>query len=108
VASSEEESAQRKLELEVRRSAEAKGLMENPLLVEALTNLRDVYTNHLIHSPVDKPQVREVARYRLEAITLFEQELRHILETGKMAAQSLAEEAEQRRVYEEDVKQGYG
>ena len=103
MALSEDETAQEKLAWEVRRGAEGKGLMENPLFVEAFTNLRAVYTSQLVNSPVEKPEIREVARFRLEALEFIEGELRHIVETGMLAGRSVDEAQEQQRIFEQDV-----
>ncbi len=98
----EAESEKSKLDFDMRKAAEAKALMENPLLVEAFTNLRQVYTGHLLHSPIDKPEYREIARYRLDAIDNFENELRHMLDTGTMAKSRLDDIVTQERSLAED------
>jgi len=76
-----------KYEIETRRAEEAKRVLENPLVQEAFANLEEVYMHALRYSPVDRSELREAARWRLEALELFRGELQHILDTGTIAVQ---------------------
>ena len=92
-----------RFELETSRSRGAKAILEDPLVVEAFANLEEVYMHALRYSPVDQPKLREAARWRLEALELFRNELRHVLDTGMIAVRQKESEDELGAWLAEDV-----
>jgi hypothetical protein len=78
----------------VLRAAAIKQLLESEILIEGFEKLRRLLTDKMIHSPLDKPQVREQARYQLEALGSVEVELKHVLETGKLIIKKEDDEKE--------------
>ncbi len=81
-----EEERTAKHEDEMLRGREAELLMNNPMLVEALSSIREGLEKVWRNSPIPDVEVREEAFRELKLLNLFETHLTKTMTTGKMAA----------------------
>jgi hypothetical protein len=88
-------------EREVIRGNQARDLLENPLMVEALTTIRDTIRAQWESSPARDLEGREKLWVMLKLLGNLEGHLKEVLETGKLAQiqvnqkQSLLDRAKQ-------------
>ena len=68
------------------RAAAAKRLLEDPLLVEALGNIRGAAIKAWESTSIDKQQEREVAWLTVKVVNRIEAELENIIADGMIAA----------------------
>lgn len=68
------------------RAAAAQRLLDDPLLVEALDNIRAAAITAWESTPIDKQQEREVAWLTVKIVNRFKAELGSIITDGKIAA----------------------
>jgi len=66
------------------RAIKAKQLFDDPMLKEAFITLEEGFMTQMAWSQVDDVKAREQARYKIEALRLVQQELKHVMESGKM------------------------
>lgn len=90
----EELDRQAAFELTTHRAEQATRILGEPLVVEAFANLEEVYMHALRFSDMSKPELREAARWRLEALQHFKNELRHVMDTGTIALKTRQQEDE--------------
>lgn len=67
------------------RGAKADALLRNPLLTEVLQTLRDSYISEWSQSDVVDKDKREQVFFLLHALTEFEDQLKSISQSGKLA-----------------------
>jgi hypothetical protein len=70
----------------VARAAQAKRLAEDPMMVEALANIRAAAIKAWEGTPIDKPQDREFAWLTVKVVNRIEVELQSIIDNGMIAA----------------------
>ena len=70
---------------ELRRADEAKRLLDNPLLKEAFTTIREELIKHLLNTRVAEETERDRLYITIKALDLVEQHIQSVLETGKLA-----------------------
>ena len=68
------------------RGAKADALLRNPLLTEVLQTLRDSYISEWSQSDVVDKDKREQVFFLLHALTAFEDQLKSISQSGKLAS----------------------
>ena len=68
------------------RAAAAKRLLEDPILVEALGNIRGAAIKAWESTGIDKQQDREVAWLTVKVVNRIEAELENIITDGMIAA----------------------
>lgn len=68
------------------RAAHAKRLVDDPLLTEALANIRHAATKAWEGTSIDKQQEREVAWLTVKIVNRIEAELQSIIDNGLIAA----------------------
>jgi signal transduction protein with GAF and PtsI domain len=85
-------------EVEIHRGHNARQLLENNLLNEALEKIEMHFTSKMVDSELSQSAVREEAYRMLCAVRMFNRHLTNIIETGKMAtvAQAQREELSER------------
>ncbi len=72
-------------ETEVRRGNQARELIEHPMMVEALTTIRNSINEQWESSPARDTEGREKLWVMLKLLGNLEGHMREILETGKLA-----------------------
>ena len=70
---------------ELRRADEAKRLLDNPLLKEAFTTIREELIRHLLNTRVAEEVERDRLYITIKALDLVKQHIQSVLETGKLA-----------------------
>jgi hypothetical protein len=70
----------------IARAAQAKQLAEDPLLIEALANIRAAAIKVWEGTAVDKQQEREFAWLTVKVVNRIEAELQSIIDNGMIAA----------------------
>jgi ABC-type protease/lipase transport system fused ATPase/permease subunit len=78
------------LELDVRRALEAKGIIENPMVIEAIGLIRANVTAKWEASKSSDKEGREQAWMMLKAVNEFQRFFEHALQTGKVAEHELS------------------
>lgn len=78
-------------EQEIVRGQEAKSLLTNRLLNEALEKIESHFNNKILYSELSQSSLREEAFRMLCACREFKKHLTHVLETGKMASTARAQ-----------------
>lgn len=68
------------------RAAAAERLANDPLLVEALANIRHAAINAWQATPIAQQQEREIAWLTVKVVNRIEAELQSIIDNGKIAA----------------------
>jgi hypothetical protein len=68
------------------RAAAAQRLMDDPLLIEALGNIRAAAIQAWEQTSIDKEQEREIAWLTVKVVRRIEAELQSIIDNGKIAA----------------------
>ncbi len=68
------------------RAAQAKRLAEEPLLVEALANIRHAAIKAWENTATDNASAREFAWLTVKVVNRIEAELESIIDSGKIAA----------------------
>jgi hypothetical protein len=68
------------------RAANAQRLMDDPLLIEALANIRQAAIKAWQATPVADQQAREFAWLTVKVVGRIEAELQSIVDNGKIAA----------------------
>jgi hypothetical protein len=81
--------------LEISRGNEAKRLLANPLLIEALETITQRCRDKSEASLPSQPEVREAAYWLMCAAKEFEAHLTNFLNTGKLATSAQAQRADQ-------------
>jgi hypothetical protein len=77
-------------ELDVRRAREAKSIIENPLVIEAIELIRANVTSKWEASKSSDKEGREQAWMMLKAVNEFQRFFEHALQTGKVAEHELS------------------
>jgi hypothetical protein len=72
------------------RAAEAKTLLDHPLIKEALDYFEDVCKDLFANSAPDEPQVRELVYQQLHAARMVRSYLTRVINKGKVAAHQTA------------------
>lgn len=80
-------------EAEIRRAAQAKVILEDPLVVAALDELRTRVIGQFRDCPVENDGLRYRLQVMLNMIDHFERLLREHIETGQFAAAQLEMES---------------
>lgn len=91
-------------EAEMIRGRQAETLLNDPLLVEALSIIETKFEEKWKRSDPLDTEVREEAFRLLKCLELFKSQLAHVLQTGKLAAKSESDQQElneQQRVIED-------
>ena len=70
---------------ELRRAAEAKRLLDNPLFKEAFSTIREELIKHLLNTRVAEELERDRLYITIKALDLVQQHIQSVLETGKLA-----------------------
>lgn len=83
-----------------RRAQHGQRLLSDRLLTESFDNLEEVWLNELRHG--ESPEKREKAFTCLEVLDLVKRELRHFVNTGKMADVAIAQREDQAALLQED------
>ena len=68
------------------RAAHAQRLMDDPMLVEALANIRAAAINAWQATPIAGEREREIAWLTVKIVGRIEAELQSIIDSGKIAA----------------------
>jgi hypothetical protein len=87
----QEQEEERQRDLDIHRASEVEDILRNPLITEAFDRLDGWYNDALRYSPIDKPEIRERARYRLDALEHFKNELQRVMVTGTIASKERSE-----------------
>ena len=80
---------QSKLEQEVRKSEEARQLLDNKLLKESFINLKNTYQKSLFQTGVNEHEAREKLWLAYNIVEKVESNLAEIVNTGKLASKQL-------------------
>ena len=80
---------QAKLQSEVSRSEKAKLGLSNPIFVEAIENLKKLYSQSLLNTGVNEQDTREKLWLAYQIVNKVEQHFIEIMETGKLAKKQL-------------------
>ncbi len=90
---------------EIRRAKEAKLLLEHTLLVEAFEYLEKSWRHALMSAPIDKPELLQAARLRLDILSTVKRELQHVVTSGTLAATARDERDELAAWIEKDHRE---
>jgi|TARA_X000001388_G_scaffold28287_1_gene19962 hypothetical protein len=77
------------LQQEVSQSNKAKQLFENPLLQESFDKLKKIYSDTLFNTGAKESETREKLWLAFNIVGKVEQNLKEILDTGKLASKQL-------------------
>jgi hypothetical protein len=80
---------QTKLQSEVSRSEKARLGLSNPIFVEAIENLKKLYSQSLLNTGVNEQDAREKLWLAYQIVNKVEQHFIEIMETGKLAKKQL-------------------
>jgi len=80
---------QTKLQSEVSRSEKARLGLSNPIFVEAIENLKKLYSQSLLNTGVNEEATREKLWLAYQIVNKVEQHFIEIMETGKLAKKQL-------------------
>jgi|TARA_B100000035_G_C20822203_1_gene474761 hypothetical protein len=80
---------QDKLQEEVSQSNKAKQLFENPLLQESFDKLKKAYQDSLFSTGVKEQETREMLWLAYNIVGKVEQNLKEVIDTGKLASKQL-------------------
>ena len=80
---------QDKLQEEVSQSNKAKQLFENPLLQESFDKLKKAYQESLFSTGVKEQETREMLWLAYNIVGKVEQNLKEVIDTGKLASKQL-------------------
>jgi len=84
-----QEQDQTKLQSEVSRSEKARLGLSNPIFVEAIENLKKLYSQSLLNTGVNEEATREKLWLAYQIVNKVEQHFIEIMETGKLAKKQL-------------------
>jgi hypothetical protein len=84
-----QETDQTKLQSEVSRSEKARLGLSNPIFVEAIENLKKLYSQSLLNTGVNEQDAREKLWLAFQIVQKVEQHFIEIMETGKLAKKQL-------------------
>ena len=84
-----QETDQTKLQSEVSRSEKARLGLSNPIFVEAIENLKKLYSQSLLNTGVKEQDAREKLWLAYQVVQKVEQHFIEIMETGKLAKKQL-------------------
>ena len=70
---------------ELRRAADAKRLLDDPLFKESFKTIREELIKHLLNTRVAEEVERDRLYITIKALDLVEQHIRSVFETGKLA-----------------------
>tara|TARA_R100000234_G_scaffold118758_1_gene99928 strand:+ start:69 stop:362 length:294 start_codon:yes stop_codon:yes gene_type:complete len=77
------------LQQEVSQSNKVKQLFENPLLQESFDKLKKIYSDALFNTGTKESETREKLWLAFNIVGKVEQNLKEILDTGKLASKQL-------------------
>ena len=80
---------QTKLQSELSRSEKARLGLSNPIFVEAIENLKKLYSQSLLNTGVNEQDAREKLWLAFQIVQKVEQHFIEIMETGKLAKKQL-------------------
>jgi hypothetical protein len=80
---------QAKLQSELSRSEKARLGLSNPIFVEAIENLKKLYSQSLLNTGVNEQDAREKLWLAFQIVQKVEQHFIEIMETGKLAQKQL-------------------
>ena len=80
---------QAKLQQELSQSNKAKQLLDNPLLKDAFSNLKKLYSESLFNTGAKEQDTREKLWLAFNVVGKVEHHLQEILDTGKLAKKQL-------------------
>ena len=80
---------QGKLQSEVNRSEKAKLVLQEPIFLEAIIELKKLYSQSLLNTGVDEQDAREKLWLAYQIVGKVEQHFIEIMETGKLAKRQL-------------------
>jgi len=78
-----------KLEYEIRRGERAEALLQDELLNDALETIKQGYMEKWLDSPERDVEGRERLRLMVKTVDRLKSELQTVLDTGKIAKQTL-------------------
>ncbi len=81
-------------EVDKQRANQAMQLLDNPLLKEAIHELREECVRELTDSKLDDDDARRIARHKLEGLRQVVVSLRRHMETGRLVVEGEASEKE--------------
>ena len=84
-----QETDQAKLQSELSRSEKARLGLSNPIFVEAIENLKKLYSQSLLNTGVNEQDAREKLWLAFQIVQKVEQHFIEIMETGKLAKKQL-------------------
>jgi len=84
-----------KLEYEIRRGERAEALLQDELLNDTLETIKQGYMERWLDSPERDVEGRERLRLMVKTVDLLRSELQVVLDTGKLAKQTLRQRAGQ-------------
>ena len=84
-----QETDQAKLQSELSRSEKARLGLSNPIFVEAIENLKKLYSQSLLNTGVNEQDAREKLWLAYQIVQKVEQHFIEIMETGKLAKKQL-------------------
>lgn len=82
-----------KLEYEIRRGERAEALLQDELLNDALETIKQGYMERWLTSPERDVEGRERLRLMVKTVDLLRAEIQSVLDTGKLAKQTLRQRA---------------
>ena len=82
-----------KLEYEIRRGERAEALLQDELLNDALETIKQGYMERWLDSPERDVEGRERLRLMVKTVDRLKSELQCVLDTGKLAKQTLRQRA---------------
>jgi hypothetical protein len=80
---------QSKLQSEVNRSEKAKLVLQEPIFLEAIIELKKLYSQSLLNTGVNEQDAREKLWLAYQIVGKVEQHFIEIMETGKLAKRQL-------------------
>ena len=80
---------QTKLQSEVNRSEKAKLVLQEPIFLEAIIELKKLYSQSLLNTGVNEQDAREKLWLAYQVVGKVEQHFIEIMETGKLAKRQL-------------------
>jgi hypothetical protein len=80
---------QTKLQSEVNRSEKAKLVLQEPIFLEAIIELKKLYSQSLLNTGVNEQDAREKLWLAYQIVGKVEQHFIEIMETGKLAKRQL-------------------
>lgn len=90
-------------EQELQHAMEVKRLFDNPILVNAFSQLKQRLTESMVRAPRGDSTVIVDFHYQLAAVDQVQLELRRVMETGKLILKKEEERLEREKFFDDDA-----